>query len=210
MASREVERAAELSDRSFSPEFLELRRRVLEWLTPYYDGVHLARAGHWILALEPSAPEELVIAAMTHDMERSVPGGPWLDKATQRWDDPEYNRVHCERSVAVVAEWLRRQDASDRFVSGVRVPILEHEFGGSPEGDLMQAADSLSFLEVDSALTASWVLKGECSLDKAKEKLDFMYERIRLERARELARPYYDEAYAALDRRVAEAAGASR
>lgn len=204
---RAVEEAAPLPDRPFGDEFLELRRRALDWIAPYYDGVHLARAAHWVLELEPEAPEPLVLAAMTHDMERSVPGGPWLDKATQAWDDPEYNRVHCARSAEVVADWLRRQGASRRFVAGVRTPILEHEFGGSAEGDLMQAADSLSFLEVDRPLVASWVLKGECSPEKARDKLVFMYERIRLAPAKRLARRFYDEGVAALERRLAESSG---
>ena len=92
--------------RVFSDEFLELRRNALEWIRLYYDGEHLARAGDWLLAVEPTAPEPLVIAALLHDMERSVPGGPVFDKQRQRWDDPEYNRAHSERSAAVVAGWL--------------------------------------------------------------------------------------------------------
>jgi hypothetical protein len=166
-----------------SPEFLELRGHALAWIEPYYDGEHLARAAEWLLELEPEAPEPLVIAALLHDMERSVPGGPVLDKKRQRWDDPEYNREHAERSAAVVAGWLVGKCASPRFVEGV-LPIREHELGGSAEGDLLQAADSLSWLEVNGKLAERWVEHGDCSREKAKEKLLWMCERIRLERAR--------------------------
>jgi hypothetical protein len=166
-----------------SAEYLELRGHALAWIEPYYDGEHLARTGDWLLELEPDAPEPLVIAALLHDMERSVPGGPVLDKKTQRWDDPEYNRAHSDRSAAVVAGWLVGRGASERFVAGV-LPIREHELGGSPEGDLLQAADSLSWLEVNGKLARSWVERGECTREKAREKLVWMCERVRLERAR--------------------------
>ena len=169
-----------------SPEFLELRDHALNWIRPYYDGVHLERAGHWLLELEPEASEPLVIAALLHDMERDVPGGPVMNKRTDPWDSPDYNRAHCERSAAVVAGWLVGKGASDRFVGGV-LPIREHEFGGSPEGDLLQAADSLSWLEVNGSLVTKWVERGECDVPKAREKLVWMCKRIRLGRARPTA-----------------------
>jgi hypothetical protein len=172
-----------------SPEFLELRDHALVWIRPYYDGVHLERAGHWLLELEPEASEPLVIAALLHDMERDVPGGPVMNKRTDPWDDPDYNRAHCERSAAVVAGWLVGKGASDSFVGGV-LPIREHEFGGSPEGDLMQACDSISFLETNGDLVSTWVLRGECTEQKSAEKLQWMCDRIRLERARPWAEPY--------------------
>lgn len=191
--------------RAFSDEFLELRRLALEWIGPYYDGVHLSRAGDWLLAVEPEAPEPLVLAALMHDMERSIRGGPILDKGRQAWDDVDYNRAHCDRSAAVVAGWLVGKGASARFVEGV-LPIREHEFGGSPEGDLMQAADSISFLEVNGQLVAGWVLDGSCSLEKGREKLRWMCERVRLDHARATARNRLEAVLAELDQRLAEAA----
>jgi hypothetical protein len=133
----------------------------------------------------------VIIAALTHDMERSVPGGPTIDKKHGRWDDPEYNRLHCERSAVVVADWLRGHGADQSFVAGVRVPILEHEFGGSPDGDLAQAADSLSWLEVNGRLAGEWVRRGDCGLDQAIAKLDWMRDRIRLAQAAPLAGPMH-------------------
>lgn len=171
-----------------SAEYLRLRDDALAWIRPYYDGEHLDRTGHWLLELAPDAPEPLVIAALLHDMERDVPGGPVLDKQHISWDDPEYNRAHCERSAAIVAGWLVGRGAPHSFVEGV-LPIREHEFGGSLEGDLLQAADSLSWLEVNGRLVWEWVECGECDVPKARAKLLWMYERIRLDRARPIAEP---------------------
>ncbi|UGS35934.1 hypothetical protein [Capillimicrobium parvum] len=194
-----------LPDRAFTDEFRRLHAHVLDWIEPYYDRDHLVRAGDWALALDPTASEPVVIAVLAHDMERSVPGGPVLDKRRTPWDDPEYNRRHCERSAVVVAAWLRGQGASERFVEATRVPILEHEFGGTAEGDLAQAADSLSWLDVNAPLAGAWVERGECDAGKAHAKLRWMLERIRLPEARRIAEPLYAAAATELDARVARA-----
>jgi hypothetical protein len=206
--NRTEPRWRELPERPFSPEFLDLREQIFSWIADYYDRDHLTRAGDWMLALEPNAPEHLVLAALTHDLERSAPGGPIFDKATTPWDDVAYNNAHCERSAIIVSEWLERQGAPREFVEGIRQPIREHEFGGSPEGDLIQAADSISFLEVNGGLVSSWVVNGECTAEKARQKLDWMLGRIRLKRARDLARPYHERSVAELTRRLSAAAGA--
>jgi hypothetical protein len=192
-----------LPAREFSLAFIELRARIFEWLADYYDGDHLTRAGDWLLVLDPGAPEWLVLAALMHDLERSVPGGPVLDKAAMAWDDAAYNRAHCERSAVVASDWLARQGAPPELVENVRRPIREHEFGGSPEGDLVQAADSISFLEVDGGLVTSWARDGECSPGKARAKLDWMLDRIRLEPARALALPYHRRSVEQLERALA-------
>jgi hypothetical protein len=159
--------------------------------------------GRWLLTLDPGASDPLLIAAVTHDMERHFPGGTQPDKAAGKWDDEAYNREHCRRSAEIVGGWLREHGIPDGFVRAVQGPILEHEFGGSPEGDLIQAGDSLSFLEVNWRLASTWVIRGETSLEHALTKLDWMYERIRLERGRELALPYYEHALQATRDEVA-------
>ncbi len=196
---REVEELAQLpASRAFSAEYLRLFQLGIDWLVPYYDGLHLARTAYWVCELDPDASEPLIIAGLLHDMERSVPGGPVIDKRTTPWDDPEYNRAHCLRSAQVVQRWLRGHEAPQEFIAGVERPILEHEFGGSAEGDTAQAADSLSFLEICLPRVVGWIEDGDCDLAKGQAKLDFMYKRIRLESAKEIARPYYEQDQAEL------------
>lgn len=180
--------------REFTPDFHRVREQIFGRIEAYYDRDHLTRAGDWVFHLDPAAPEALVIAALTHDLERSVPGGPFLDKANTPWDDEAYNRAHCDRSAEIVPAWLREIGAPEEYVTGVVQPIREHEFGGSPLGDVMQAADSISFLEQNGDLVTAWYVRGDCTQAKSQEKLDWMRERIRLERARPLARPPYDAA----------------
>jgi hypothetical protein len=176
-----------LGDREFSPAFRTARAAIHDWIEPYYDRDHLTRAADWMVRLAPDAPEYLVLAALTHDLERSVPGGPQLDLANTPWDDRAYNDAHTSRSAEVVSRWLSEHGAPAEWVAAVRQPIREHEFGGSPEGDLMQAADSISFLETNSPLVAGWANDGRCTFEKAREKLRWMGDRVRHPAGREIA-----------------------
>jgi hypothetical protein len=193
------------SGRAFDDSFAALWLAALDWIEPYYDSEHLRATVTWMLRLDPGAPEPMLFAALTHDMERAYPGGTQPDKANGLWDDVEYNTRHMRRSATIVSEWLRSQDANETFVEQVVAPILEHEFGGSPEGNLIQAADSISFLDVDADLAARWVLNGETTVPHARRKLEWMYERIRLERARPLALPVFEAALATLERDLRKA-----
>ena len=183
-------------------ELSGLERAALEWIEPYSQAHHLARTREWLLELDPDAGEALRLAALTHDIERYFPGGPIQDK-TGPWDDPVYNRAHAERSARIVGEWLAEQGTQRDLVASVEELILLHETGGTPEADLLQAADSISFLETLADIACGWVRDGVCDAEHAKEKHRWMLERIRVPRARELALPLYRQAVAAIDREAA-------
>lgn len=189
-------------ERTYSAQFKALWPQAVEWTAPYYDGEHLRWTVIWLVRLDPAVPEPLLVAALTHDMERHFPGGTQPNKAEGLWDDIEYNTKHARRSAEIVSEWLRMRGMSESFVQQVVPPILEHEFGGAELGNLIQAADSLSFLDVNAHLVARWVNGGETSLTLALRKLEWMYERIQVPRARELARPLYEDAVATVARGV--------
>jgi hypothetical protein len=176
-----------------------LTERAEAWVEPYWNARHLYRTRDWLLRLDPSPGEALILAALTHDMERHFPGGPTMDPATMAPDDEEYRRAHSERSAGIVGEWLRGQGADEELVREVEELVLLHETGGSADADLLQAADSLSFLEVNTDLVATWFREGRCSRERAKEQLAYMFERIRVDRGRELARPLYTEGLAVVD-----------
>ena len=178
---------------------MTLVERAEAWIDPYWNARHLVRTRAWLHELDAEPGEALEIAALTHDMERHFPGGPRMDPATMAPDDADYGREHSERSAAIVGEWLRGQGGDEPLVADVEELILLHETGGSPRADLLQAADSLSFLEVNADLVAAWFLEGRCSRERAKEQLMYMLKRIRVERAAELARPLYEEGLSVVD-----------
>jgi len=179
---------------------MSLEQRALEWIDPYWNAEHLVRTRDWARELEPGAGEALVLAALTHDMERHFPGGPHLDVATQPPDGRAYREAHSERSARIVGEWLRAQeDAAAELVEAVEELILLHEWGGYHAADVLQAADSISFLEVNDKVVAGWVREGLCSAERGVDQLRWMYERIRLPGAQERARPFYEQAVALVE-----------
>ena len=151
----------------------------------------------WLLELEPDAGEAARLAALTHDMERHFPGGP-ANSLDDPADEPTYRRLHSERSAGFVTRWLRDQGADEELTGAVETLVLLHETGGSPEADLVQAADSLSFLEVNAALVESWVRDGRCSAERGAQQLQWMFDRMQVERARGLGRPLLESALARL------------
>lgn len=176
----------------------DLERAAEAWIADYFNARHLVRTRDWAVALEPGASAELRIAALTHDIERRVPGGPRLDPRSQAWDDPQYLRAHSERSATLVDEWLAAQGAEPAARRAVAALIERHETGGNGRADVLQAADSLSFLEVNAGRALGWVDEGRCDLPQAQAKLDWMLERIRVAAATGPAAALHRRATAAL------------
>jgi HD domain len=173
-----------------------LERAAEAWIAGYFNARHLRRTRDWALELDASASEALRVAALTHDIERREPGGPRLDPRHQSWDDAEYLRAHSERSAEIVDRWLAERAAAQELRADVAELIRRHETGGPGEADVLQAADSLSFLEVNASRAVAWVEEGRCTPAQARAKLDWMLERIRVPAARELADPLHRRATA--------------
>jgi hypothetical protein len=183
------------------PLTTEIEQRAVSWIEPYSQSWHLVRARDWLVELTPRNSLEMRLAVVTHDIERMFPGGPTIDKMTCRWDDPDYLYAHASRSADVVEKWLADQGtlAEEIDLAELRRLITLHEFGGIDGADEVQAADSLSFLETLKDVVRNWVIAGECDVAQARAKHLYMADRIRIERAAQLAEPLLDEALASLD-----------
>lgn len=183
------------------PVTTEIERRAIAWIGPYSQAWHLERARDWLAYLDPGVPLEARLAVVTHDIERMFPNGPRMDKATGRWDDPHYLYAHAARSAEVVGFWLHAQgDVPEKFsLPEVQRLITLHEFGGVGGADLVQAADSLSFLETLQDVVRKWVTHGECDVEQARAKHRYMAERIRVPAAQPAAATLLAQALATLD-----------
>jgi Domain of unknown function (DUF4202) len=184
-----------------------LRDHAREWVrTNYQQGAeHLLQTEAWLHRLKPDASEALLLAALTHDMERAFPGpdSPSLDPK-QGVDNPIYNIAHSERSARIVSAFLYEQGVSQECIEQVTRLIRAHEYGGNDEENLVQAADSLSFLEVNVDVFLGWMDVGDekWNADAVRAKFTWMYERIQVPQARALARPMYEEAMRKLESRT--------
>jgi hypothetical protein len=162
---------------------------------------HLLQTEAWLLELDPAAGERLRLAAVLHDIERAFPDPLAEWDSARDWDSPAYNRWHQDRCASIASGWLREQAAPPGLVDAVAVLIGVHEEGGWPEADLLQAADSLSFLETMVPLVVGWVQSGRAPRERAAAKLESSRDRIEpsLTRARELAMPMLRDGLATLD-----------
>lgn len=161
-----------------------------------YNSHHLVRALEWLDRLAPGSSEAVRLATLTHDMERAFPG-PDQPVATTL-DDPAYYTAHSDRSARIVGRWLHDQGAGEDLIREVEALIRAHEFGGWPEADLVQAADSLSFLDTNIDLFLGFVRSGKYSVSDVDVKFQFSFDRIRVPHARDLARPLLEHATARL------------
>ncbi len=168
----------------------DLLERATEWMAEVHPHFrHLQRTLDWALELDPQASEAVRIAAVTHDAERAYPEPGW--DSAMSWDDPDYNRWHQDRCARIVTEWMREQGAEPGLTAEVERIVLVHEEGGFPEADVVQAADSLSFLETMVHVIAEWVQSGRAPRSAAEGKARHSLERMspELTRAREEAEP---------------------
>jgi NADPH:quinone reductase-like Zn-dependent oxidoreductase len=177
----------------------ELVERARAWVAAVHPhGRHLDRTLVWLLVLDPGASEALRLAAVLHDIERAFEP----DDVPPDGTDPAssaYTAWHQERSARVAGEWLAQQGAPPDLVDHVRRLVRVHEDGGDPEADLLQAADSISFLETQIDLFIGMVRDGRRSRAEAERKFRWMFERLRVPRAREIAAPMLAAGLARLD-----------
>jgi hypothetical protein len=161
---------------------------------------HLVRTRDWLLVPSPPPGRRCGLAALTHDAERMIPGGPTVDAARIEPDDDAYLTAHANRSAEIVAAWLTAQHAAPPLVEDVAELVRRHETGGGRAADLLQAADSLSFLETKQALMLGWIPRGPMRPRTRVPSTQWMFDRITDVRARALARPLLDQTLATLER----------
>lgn len=170
-----------------------------------YNSYHLIDSLAWLDRLAPEATLAMRLATLTHDMERAFPG---LDQPVARsFVDADYYAAHSARSARIVGAWLREAGADEALTAEVEALIQAHEIGGWPEANLVQAADSLSFLTTNVDLFLNMVRSGKRSVAEVKEKFDYSYDRIQTGEAKRLAVPLRDAAnarLAALESEMAE------
>jgi hypothetical protein len=148
-----------------------------------YNSLHLTQSLEWLDGIAPGSTEAVRLATLTHDMERAFPGP---DQPVWNGDyNHDYYIAHSNRSARIVGEWMREQYAKPELIAEVEKLIKVHEFGGWPEADMVQAADSLSFLDVNVDLFIGFVQSGRFTRAQVQAKFDYMHNRIRIPWVRE-------------------------
>ena len=110
------------------------------------DPVHSKNTREWVLKLKPEADMALQIAALAHDIERSMD-----ERKIRRENYTDYNefkKEHSKSSAKILREILFIHHISKAIIDKVTDLVMLHEFGGNPEADILKNADSISFFDV--------------------------------------------------------------
>lgn len=173
---------------------------AVRWVRETYthNSLHMTNSLEWLDRIAPGSAEAVRLATVTHDMERAFPGP---DQPVWNGDeDHGYYVAHSNRSARIVGEWLRAQAVPEERIGEVEALIRVHEFGGWPEADHVQAADSLSFLDVNIDLFLDYARSGRYRTDQIRAKFIYSHTRIRIPRLQEISGPMLERALARLDR----------
>jgi len=157
---------------------------------------HLKRTVYWVLQLKSDADEALLISAIAHDIERVFRNPNYIEelkKSERGFRDEGRINHHQEEGAEIIANFLKSQEANKELIERVKMLVSKHEVGGNDEQNLLKDADSMSFFENNVEYFIS-NLAPKVGADKVKEKFKWMFGRISSEKAKEIARLWYEDA----------------
>jgi len=181
-------------------------RFLLHSKSPHKDIVieHLNQAADFVREIDPEADINVVLAAQVHDVERAFPSPKYPSHPQSGYTQEEYQkyeREHSKRSARIACRFLRKMlGLPEEQIDDIRSLIQAHETGGDYRENLVQAADSISFLKVNASLFISWI-PDKRSWREVKNKINLMYNRIQIPEAKEIAKPLYLKAINELDKK---------
>ncbi|MEA2108090.1 MAG: DUF4202 family protein [Pseudomonadota bacterium] len=180
-------------------EFVETSFAVVDnQLVP----LHLERTVNWLLELYPEADEALLIAGISHDIERAFREEKVYRKmfnSDSGFLDSSFLDYHQQRSAKIIFDFLQSLNCPTAMSKKVFHLVSHHETGGDFETDLLKDADSLSFFQTNVDLFVTIKVK-ESSVDKVKNKFIWMFERISTLKAKDICSSFYQDAMARLAR----------
>ena len=177
-------------------------QEAIRFVNESFDGKnikHFEQTLYWFEKLlnRPLSDAE-AIAAYSHDIERAFRGTSKSNiQKVENYTDPQFLTYHQNRGAEIMVEFLR----SNRFedIETVVHLICRHEEGGDVTQNALMNADSVSFFETNAKRFVTEKVKVE-GYKPIREKLDWMFNRIVGENAKELAEPLYRKWIGILDK----------
>ena len=170
---------------------MTIYEKTVAYVDDAYNGKqksHFERAVHWFETFMPDCTDAHRVAAYSHDIERAF--RPADKKEPDDYLDQVFLKYHQERGAEIIHEFLTQEGQSEEFIETVIHIISKHEFGGDDLQNTMMDADSVSFFETNAENFVHKKAQIE-GYEKVKRKLDWMFERIVFEEAKNAARENY-------------------
>ena len=167
---------------------------------------HLKRTVHWVKELKPDAHEAMLIAAVSHDIERAFSNIVTSNLLKTKDEDFDYSEEeaknrkieHASEGARIMQAFLAKEGADKAVVKRVGSLISMHEYGGNPDANMLKDSDSLSFFENNIEFLVNKRAK-KIGKTKAIKKVEWMFSRISSEKARKIAEPMYKNALRRLE-----------
>ena len=153
---------------------------------------HLERTVYWVLRLKPDADISLLVAALSHDIERAFRFKETVREIKRKgFIDEKFYEQHQKVGAEIVENFLRKEGMSNKFIKKVKHFVSCHEKGGNKEADVLRDADSISFFENNAELFIKHKLPifGEKLVN---EKFKWMYNRASY-KAKKIIREKYSK-----------------
>ncbi len=161
---------------------------------------HFDRTLYWLVQLAPKADVALKAAAYSHDIERAFKEKE--DRKRLIYETKQGLHDHEIDSAKIMKKFLLENGAQEIMAVKVYDLISKHEEGGNEDQNLLKDSDSISYLETNALRNLEWL--GEVPESEMREKFDWMYHRISSQKAKEIAKPFYDVAVEALAKKLAQ------
>lgn len=156
---------------------------------------HFNRTVFWIKKLQPKADETMLIAAVSHDIERAFRKNEIenIKKRKTGFLGKELMESHQRKGGKIIFDFLIKEGADNVMAKKVRELVEKHEVGGNRQQNMLKDADSISFFENNVQHFIREKVR-EFGKEKIKEKFDWMFDRITSKKAKSISRKWYDEA----------------
>lgn len=156
---------------------------------------HFRRTVFWVKKLCPEADEAMLIAAISHDLERAFRKDSigHAKDSEKGFLDNEHLKIHQKDGARIIYDFLIEKGADKIFASRVMGLVEAHEVGGNKEQNILKDADSISFFENNAGHFVEEKAR-RLGREKVKEKFDWMFNRITSKKAKKISRHWYERA----------------
>lgn len=104
---------------------------------------HSQSVWQWVLKIKPEADIALQIAALGHDIDRSL--NDYRNMKAKHATYAEYKKEHVLLSAKITCDILKKHNFDKTTIDRVKYLIENHETGGEGDVATLMSADSLAF-----------------------------------------------------------------
>jgi hypothetical protein len=137
----------------------------------------------------------MLVAGVAHDIERAF-HGDWKKGS----ENPEDLRKHQDLGAKEIEKFLRRENADEKIIARVKHFISKHEEGGDADQNILCNADCLSYFEEKAMRHVKNAKAAGKPIEKLRRKIENKFQKIHSEKAKQIARKWYEEVMEELEK----------